>query len=36
MSTRAIKNAAQFPVNGIILFGVWKALKRIPAQMRTV
>jgi len=35
MWTRVIKNAVQFPVNGIILFGVWKALKRIPAQLRT-
>ena len=35
MWTRVIKNAVQFPVNGIILFGVWKALQRIPAQLRT-
>ena len=35
MWTRVIKNAVQFPVNGIILVGVWKALKRIPAQLRT-
>lgn len=35
MWTRVIKNAVQFPVNGLILFGIWKALKRIPAQLRT-
>ena len=35
MWTRVIKNAVQFPVNGLILFVVWKALQRIPAQLRT-
>jgi len=34
MWTRVLKNAIQFPVNGLILFAVWKALKRIPSQMR--
>ena len=36
MWTRIIKNAVQFPVNGLILFGVWRALMRIPASIRTV
>ena len=35
MWTRVIKNAVQFPVNGVILFAVWKALKRIPSELRT-
>ncbi len=34
--TRVIKNLIQFPVNGLILFLVWKALMRIPAQLRTI
>ena len=36
MWTRTLKNLIQFPVNGLILFGVWKALKRIPASLRTI
>ena len=36
MWTRVLKNLIQFPVNGLILFAVSKALKRIPAQLRTV
>ena len=36
MWTRVLKNAIQFPVNGLILFGVWKALNRIPASLRAV
>jgi ECF transporter S component (folate family) len=36
MWTRVIKNAVQFPVNGLILFTVWKAMKRIPASLRTI
>lgn len=31
---RVGKNMAQFVVNGLILFGIWKALDRIPARMR--
>ena len=34
--TRVIKNLVQFPVNGIFLFGIWKALMRIPASMREI
>lgn len=34
--TRVLKNAVQFPVNGLILFAVWKAVKRLPAAMRKV
>ena len=34
--TRVLKNLIQFPVNGLILFGVLKALHRIPASLRTV
>lgn len=36
MWTRILKNLIQFPVNGIILFLVWKALMRIPARLRSV
>ena len=36
MWTRVLKNLIQFPVNGLILFGVWKALQRIPASLRAV
>lgn len=36
MWTRILKNLIQFPVNGVILFAVWKALQRIPASLRTV
>ena len=36
MWTRVLKNVIQFPVNGLILFAVWKALKRIPAELRTI
>ena len=36
MWTRILKNMVQFPVNGLILFGIWKALKRIPASLRTI
>ena len=36
MWTRTLKNMVQFPVNGLILFGVWKALMRIPANLRTI
>ena len=32
--TRAIKNLVQFPVNGMILYGVWKALGRIPQSLK--
>ena len=34
MGTRALKNLVQFPVNGIILFGIWKGISRIPASLR--
>ena len=36
MWTRILKNLIQFPVNGAILFLVWKALMRIPAQLRKI
>ena len=36
MWTRILKNMIQFPVNGLILFAVWKALQRIPASLRAV
>ena len=36
MWTRILKNLIQFPVNGLILFAVWKALQRIPASLRTI
>ena len=36
MWTRILKNLIQFPVNGVILFAVWKALQRIPASLRAV
>ena len=36
MWTRVLKNLIQFPVNGAILFLVWKALMRIPAQLRKI
>ena len=36
MWTRVLKNLIQFPVNGLILWMVWKTLKRIPASLRTV
>ena len=36
MWTRVLKNTIQFPVNGLILFGVWKALNRIPASLRLI
>ena len=36
MWTRVLKNLIQFPVNGLILFGVWKALQRIPASLRAI
>ena len=36
MWTRVIKNLVQFPVNGLILFGVWKALNRMPASLRKI
>ena len=36
MWTRVLKNLIQFPVNGLILFAVWKALKRIPASLRII
>ena len=34
MGTRALKNLVQFPVNGLILYGIWKGIKRIPERMR--
>lgn len=34
MKLRVIKNACQFPVNGVILFLIWKALDRLPASLR--
>ena len=34
MGTRALKNLVQFPVNGLILFGIWKGINRIPEKMR--
>ena len=34
MGTRALKNLVQFPVNGLILFALWKGISRIPASMR--
>lgn len=34
MGTRALKNLVQFPVNGLILFGIWKGLNRLPASVR--
>ena len=36
MWTRILKNLIQVPVNGVILFAVWKALQRIPASLRAV
>ena len=36
MWTRIIKNLVQFPVNALILFGVWKALNRMPASLKSV
>ena len=36
MWTRIIKNLVQFPVNGLILFGVWKTLDRLPASLKKV
>ena len=32
--TRVLKNLIQFPVNGVILFLLWKALDKLPAQLR--
>ncbi len=34
VGTRALKNAIQFPVNGLILFAVWKGVRRLPAAAR--
>ena len=36
MWTRVLKNMVQFPVNGLILFGIWKTLMRIPTNLRTI
>ena len=36
MWTRILKNLIQFPVNALILFGVWKALNRMPASLRKI
>lgn len=32
--TRVLKNVIQFPVNGLIIFGVWKLMEKLPARYR--
>ena len=34
--TRVIKNAVQFPVNGGILYLIWRAVNRLPVSMRKI
>lgn len=36
MWTRVIKNLVQFPFNALILFGMWKAIERMPASLRNI